>query len=75
MTHEHHDRETVVTSDGGGTGVGMIVGIIVAVLIVLALIWYFGFAGGLDNNPPADQPDITIEQPDVNVQPPEQPAP
>ena len=66
MSHEHHD--TVVTGDGGGTGVGMIVGIIVAVLIVLALIWYFGFAqnpGGQDTdiniNPPAEQP--PIEQP------------
>jgi len=59
MTHEHHD--TVVT-DGGGSGVGMIVGIIVAVLIVLALIWYFGFA----QNPGQDTT-ININPPDVNV--------
>src|SRR6476620_9156726 len=42
MEDEHHD--TVVVSDGGGSGMGMIVGIIIAVLVVLALIWYFGFA-------------------------------
>ena len=61
MTDEHHD--TVVVGDGG-SGVGMIVGIIVAVLVVLALIWYFGFAntnpGGQDNT--------------INVNPPEPPA-
>jgi hypothetical protein len=60
MTHEHHD--TVVTDGGGGTGAGMIVGIVVAVLIVLALIWYFGFA----QNPPGDQT--------INVNPPEVPS-
>ncbi|MDP8905198.1 MAG: hypothetical protein M3N29_07770 [Chloroflexota bacterium] len=74
MTHDHHDRDVVVTDGGGGASVGMIVGIIVAVLIVLALIWYFGFAGGLGNNQPAEGPEINIEQPQ-NPAPPDQPAP
>ncbi len=60
MTDEHHD--TVVVSGGGGIGVGMIIGIIVAVLIVLALIWYFGFA----QNPGRDV--------NININPPQVPA-
>jgi hypothetical protein len=63
MTHEHHD--TVVTSDGGGTGAGMIIGIIVAVLIVLALIWYFGFNGdaGRDQTININPPDVPAATP------------
>ena len=70
MTHEHHD--TVVTDGGGGTGAGMIIGIVVAVLIVLALIWYFGFA----QNPGNDQT-ININPPEVPAEPapPDQPVP
>jgi hypothetical protein len=58
MTEEHHD--TVVVDGGGGSGVGMIVGIIAAVLIVLALIWYFGFANnaGRDTNININPPDL-----------------
>lgn len=60
MTEEHHD--TVVVTGGGGTGAGMIIGIVVAVLIVLALVWYFGFA----QNPGRDQT--------ININPPDLPA-
>ena len=63
MTDEHHD--TVVVSGGGGTGVGMIIGIIVAVLIVLALIWYFGFAQnpGKDTNININLPSVPAASP------------
>ena len=54
------DHDTVVVSDGGGSGVGMIVGIIVAVIIVLALIWWFGFA---NNNPGNHDTNININPP------------
>lgn len=40
----------------------MIIGIVVAVLIVLALVWYFGFA----QNPGRDQT--------ININPPDLPA-
>lgn len=62
MTNERHD--TVVVDGGGGSGVGMIVGIVVAVLIVLALIWYFGFA----QNPGRDT-NININPPAVTTAP------
>jgi hypothetical protein len=39
MTHEHHDRDTVVVRDGG-SGLGAILGI-VALIIILAAAWYF----------------------------------
>jgi len=44
MTHDHHDRETVVV-ERDGSGVGMILGII-AVIALVAAVWWFMFGPG-----------------------------
>ena len=35
------DREIIVTNQGGGSGVGMIVAAVILVLAVLFAVWYF----------------------------------
>jgi hypothetical protein len=56
---EHHDRDTVVVSDRGGSGMGMILGVLLIIALLVAD-WYFTLAPGTTprsdggtNNPPA----------------------
>lgn len=43
MTHE--DRDTVVVTEGSGSGMGVILGVI-AILVLLAAVWYFALGPG-----------------------------
>jgi hypothetical protein len=55
---EHHDRDTVVVSDSGGSGMGMILGVLLVIALLVA-VWYFTLGpgatdnGGGTTNPPA----------------------
>jgi hypothetical protein len=58
MTHDH-DRDTVVVSDSGGSGMGMILGVLLIIALLVA-VWYFTLGPGTaprtddgTNNPPA----------------------
>ena len=57
MTHEH-DRDTVVVSDSGGSGMGMILGVLLIIALLVA-VWYFTLGPGTTRdsgggtNPPA----------------------
>ena len=55
------DREVIVT-DGGGSGMGLIVGIILGALVLLAVLYFTGafgkMLGGKDTNI-----DVNIQQP------------
>jgi hypothetical protein len=41
----HEDRDTVVVSDSGGSGSGVVLGVI-AILVLLAAVWYFALGPG-----------------------------
>jgi hypothetical protein len=55
---EHHDRDTVVVSDSGGSGMGMILGVLLIIALLVA-VWYFTLGPGTTPrsdggaNPPA----------------------
>jgi hypothetical protein len=55
---ESHDRDTVVVTDSGGSGMGMILGILLIIALLVA-VWYFTLGPGTTrtdnntNNPPA----------------------
>ncbi|MAS03498.1 MAG: hypothetical protein CL534_02185 [Ahrensia sp.] len=57
------ERETVVTSGGGGSA-GIVGGIIAAVLVVGVLFWIFGgsITGG-DKSVSIEVPDVTVTTP------------
>jgi hypothetical protein len=42
---EHHDRDTVVVSDSGGSGMGMILGVLLVIALLVA-VWYFTLGPG-----------------------------
>ena len=42
---EHHDRDTVVVSDSGGSGMGMILGVLLIIALLVA-VWYFTLGPG-----------------------------
>lgn len=56
---ESHDRDTVVVTDSGGSGMGMILGVLLIIALLVA-VWYFTLGPGTTprsdgdtNNPPA----------------------
>jgi len=42
---EHHDRDTVVVTDSGGSGMGMILGVLLVIALLVA-VWYFTLGPG-----------------------------
>ena len=56
---EERDREIIVTNQGGGSGMGMIVAALVLVVGVIFAIWYFNNSGGSGAIP--DEINVNIE--------------
>jgi len=42
---ESHDRDTVVVTDRGGSGMGMILGVLLVIALLVA-VWYFTLGPG-----------------------------
>jgi hypothetical protein len=42
---ERHDRDTVVVTDSGGSGLGMILGVLLIIALLVA-VWYFTLGPG-----------------------------
>jgi hypothetical protein len=42
---EHHDRDTVVVTDSGGSGMGMILGVLLVIALLVA-VWFFTLGPG-----------------------------
>jgi hypothetical protein len=61
MSDQHHDRDTVVVSDGGSS-TGLVLGII-AVIIVLAGAWYFLMGPGAGTTSTPNNVDVNVTLP------------
>jgi len=57
------DREIIVTNQGGGSGVGMIVAAVILVLAVAFVIWYFNTSDGGGAIPEDIDVNINTEDP------------
>jgi hypothetical protein len=68
MTHEHHDREVIVTDSGSGSGMGVILGMIIVLLVILA-VWWFALGPGTTRNQGGDI-NIEVPAPTIEIQPP-----
>jgi len=42
---EHHDRDTVVVTDSGGSGMGMVLGVLLVIALLVA-VWFFTLGPG-----------------------------
>jgi hypothetical protein len=68
MTHEHHDRDTVIV-DRGNNGMGMVLGVI-AVVALLVAVWWMTMGPGAGSGSTTDGqvqplPSVQIELPSV----------
>ena len=63
MTHDH-DRDTVVVSDSGGSGMGMILGVLLVIALLVA-VWYFTLGPG--TTPRADDGTTPVNPPSLEV--------
>jgi hypothetical protein len=57
------DREIIVTNQGGGSGVGMIVAAVILVLAVAFAVWYFNNSDGGGAIPEDIDVNINTEDP------------
>jgi len=62
---ERHDRDTVVVTDSGGSGLGMILGVLLIIALLVA-VWYFTLGPGTTRNPGTTNPS-TPAQPSLDV--------
>ncbi|HEY7582590.1 MAG TPA: hypothetical protein VIB78_03105 [Acidimicrobiia bacterium] len=60
---EGRDREIIVTNQGGGSGVGMIVAAVILVLGIIFAIWYFNNSGAGGAIPADIDVNINTEDP------------
>jgi len=72
MTHEEHDRDTVVVTDDRSSGLGAIIGIIAIVVLLLA-VWWFALGPGASPSTTTTNNNNTINPPAVPTE--QAPAP
>jgi hypothetical protein len=65
MTHDHHDRETVVV-DRDGSSMGMILGVI-AVIALLFAVWWFALGPGTGSTTNNNDVDVQVPVPSVQI--------
>ena len=46
---EHHDRDTVVVTDRGSSGMGMVLGVLLIIALLVG-VWYFTLGPGATRN-------------------------
>ena len=61
---ERNDRDTVVVTDSGGSGMGMILGVLLIIALLVA-VWYFTLGPG--TTPRADDGTTPVTPPSLEV--------
>lgn len=69
---EPDERATIITTDGGRGGAGIIAGALLVIAAVALIVYLFVDFGGVNNTPSAtiEAPNVTIEAPKIDVHPP-----